>query len=160
MQDDDWNAATERINAGVQIAQVEPSLIEHMWDVLTRISAERRQHVSIGFDALAFGNPKFARNPEQQVALMARYALLDALIERGILDDCMEDESLRKRVFAAAASLPCDKNDLGEALAQKVLHESPPGVVEKTKREMRQAGCDPNHPKVGDKFIQWMRDGC
>lgn len=161
MQDDDLNAATERINTGAQIAQVEPSLIERVWDAVSRILAEKRQHTAIGLGAFALGNPELAPpNPEQRVALMARYALLDGLIERGILDDYMKDESLRKRVFAAAASLPCDKNDLGEAVAQKALRESPPEVVEKTREEMRQAGYDPDHPKVGDKFIQWMRDRC
>jgi len=72
----------------------------------------------------------------------------------------MEDESLRKRVFAAAATVPCNKNDLGEALALRMLRDSPPDIVEKAKEETRQAGCNADHPKVGNKLIEWMRDNC
>jgi hypothetical protein len=93
-------------------------------------------------------------------ALMARYALLDALVERGTLNDYMDDESLRKRAFAAAATIPCDKNDLGEALAQRTLRNSTPDVVERTKEEARQAGWDLDRPKVGEKFIEWIHSHC
>jgi hypothetical protein len=161
MESVEFNAYAERINEGAPIAQVEAYLIEGMWEALSRMPAEKRQHVSVGLGAFARVNPNFAPpSPEQTVALLARYALLDALIERGILDDYMRDELLRKRVFAAAASLPCDKNDLSEALAQKILRESPAEVVASTKEEMRLAGYDPDHPKVGDKFIEWMCDTC
>jgi uncharacterized repeat protein (TIGR03803 family) len=67
--------------------------------------------------------------------LTVLFALLDALVERGSLIDYMENESLRKQVFAAAATIPCDKNDLGEAL-------------------------DLDQPKVGQKFIEWMSSHC
>jgi hypothetical protein len=160
MEGDDLRAATEQINASAQIAQVEPSQIEHVWEIVSRISAEIPQDSGIGL-AVARGDPDLApRNPEQHVALAARYALLNALVEQGIFNDYMEDESLRKRVFAAAATVPCYKNDLGEALAQRMLRDSPPDVVEKAKEEMRQAGCEPDHPKVGYKLIEWMRDNC
>jgi hypothetical protein len=36
----------------------------------------------------------------------------------------MDDAKLREKVFAAAARLPCDKNDLGEAMTLKRLRES------------------------------------
>jgi hypothetical protein len=89
---------------------------------------------------------------------MVRYALLDALIERGVLDEYMKDEPLR--VFAAAASLPCNKEDLTEALAQRLLHEASPEVAEKAIAKMKEAGYDLNHPNVCKKFIEWMRDNC
>jgi len=163
MQGDDLHAATERITAGAQIAQVEPSQIGHVWEAISHIPIEARQNTAaIGLDVdAAFGNPDLApRNPEQQVALMARYWLLDAIVERGILDAYMSDDSLRKRVFAAAATIPCDQNDLVEVLAQRSLRKSAPEVAQKVEQEMRQAGCDPDHPKVCDKFMEWMRDNC
>jgi hypothetical protein len=92
--------------------------------------------------------------------MMMRYALLDALVERGILDEYMKNESLRKKVFATAALFPCDKNDLGEALAQRLARDSSPDVAQKTWEELRQAGYDPVYPKVSGKFIDWMRDNC
>jgi hypothetical protein len=160
MENDGPRAAGERINSGAQIATIEPSQIEHVWEVVSRIPIERRQNTAIGFTA-ALGNPDFApSNPDQQVALMARYALLDALVENGTLNDYMDDEALRKRVFTAAATIPCDKNDLCEVLAQRTLRNSSPDVVEQTKEEPRQAGWDLDRPKVGEKFIEWIRSHC
>lgn len=158
---DDLSAATERINAGAEIASVEPSLIEHMWQAISSIPKEQRQSTGVGLHAVALGDPdRLPQNPDQRVAMLMRYALLDALVERGILDEYMKNESLRKKVFAAAAQFPCDKNDLGEALAQRLARDSPPDVAQKTREEFRQAGCDPDHPKVSGKFIDWMRDNC
>src|SRR5262245_22349521 len=96
-------AATERLNAGAQIAQLEPSLIEHMWKALSRIPRNEGQPTAVGAVAARLDPDLAPRSPEQKLAMMARYALLDALIERGILDDYMKDETLRKKVFAAAA---------------------------------------------------------
>jgi hypothetical protein len=118
MMDDDFQAATERINAGAQVAP-EAAQIEHVWEIMSRIPTHRREHTSISLGAFAGGNPDLAPpNPEQLVALMMRYAMLDALIEEGILNNYMEDDSRRNRVFAAAASIPINKNNLSEALAQ------------------------------------------
>ena len=72
----------------------------------------------------------------------------------------MNDESQRKRVFAAAASFPCNKNDLGEAMMHKMLRDSPPDVVQSAYEEYRQAGYDPEHPKVAERFKRWMHDNC
>jgi len=112
MEKESLNATAERIIAGAQIPTIEPSQIEHVWEVLSRTAMDRRKKPEVGFTA-ARGNPDFApKNPDEQVALMTRYALLDALVERGILNDYMKDESARKYVFAVAATIPCDKNDL------------------------------------------------
>jgi hypothetical protein len=155
----DLNAVTDRINAGAEIASVEPSLIEHTWQAISSIPREQRQNTGIDLHAVAHGDPDLLpQDPAQRVAMMMRYALLDALVERGILDEFMNDESLRKKVFAAAALFPCDKNDLGEALAQQLALNSPPDVAQKTSEDFRQAGYDPDHPKVSGKFIDWMRD--
>ena len=150
-------AATEQLNAGAQIAEIQPSLIEQMWEALSRIPRDQAQHTAV----LARLEPDLLpRNPEQKLAMMVRYALLNALIERGVLDEYMKDEMLRKKVFAAAALLPCDQNDLLEAVAEKVLRQSPEDLKEKTIEELTQAGYDPNHLKIAHKFIEWMRDNC
>lgn len=161
MQDDAFGAATERINSGAEIPTVSPSLIEHLWVAISRIPKPQSQHTAIGLGAFALCDPDaLPKNPEQRVAMMARYALLDALVERGILSEYMEDEALRKKVFAAAASLPCNKNDLGEALAEKLLRDSPPERLEEAQKELSEAGYDPTHLKVAEKFIEWMHDRC
>jgi hypothetical protein len=153
------DAATEGLNAGAQIAQVEPSLIEHIWKALSRIPLSQRQ--STGVCVAAQLEPSLAPpSPEQQLAMMVRYALLNALIERDILDDYMKDETLRKKVFATAARLLCDKNDLREAVAERVLPESPSDIAQKTKERLERDVYDPDHLKVAEKFIAWIRDNC
>ena len=158
MQGDNLGAATERINAGAEIARIEASLMEHIWNTLGPILKEHQQNMTHGLHAVA-GDPElFPQNPEQHIAVIARYALLEALVERGILDEYMKDESLRKKLFAAAALFPCDKYDLGEAMVERLAREAPPDVATKTREEFVQAGYDPDHPKVADKLIDWMRD--
>lgn len=151
MQPDDLNAVTEQINAGAEIVTVEPSLIEQMWKAMSSIPNELRQGASTGLHAVASADPsRLPENPEQRVGMMVRYALMNGLIQRGLLDEYMKDEAQQKKVFAAAAQFPCDKNDLGEAVAQK--------LGQKTNDELRQAGYDPDHPKVAERFIAWMHD--
>lgn len=159
MQEDAFSAATERINAGAEIPTVDPSLIEHLWLAINRIPRPQRQQTAIGLGAFARCDPDaLPKNPDEHVAMMARCALLDALVERGVLDDYMKEESQRKKVFAAAASFPCDKNDLGEALTERVLRDLPPDQLEEANEQLKQAGYDRDHLRVTDKFITWMRD--
>lgn len=153
MQTDELNVVTEQINAGAEVATVEPSLIEHMWQALSSIPKDLLQSTSVGLHAVASADPgRLPQNPEQRVGMMVRYALMNALIERGLLDEYMKDEAQRKRVFAAAALFPCDKNDLGEAVAKQ--------LADKTNEELRLAGYDPDHPKVAGRFIAWMHEHC
>lgn len=150
--------AAHRLNAGAQIAEVEPSLIESMWKALSRIPRTEGQPTASGHTAVKLDPELAPRSPEQKLAMMARYALLDALIERGILDDYMKDETLQRKVFKAAAQLPCDQNDLREAVAERVLRQSPPDASQKIKEDLARGGYNPDHLKVADKFIAWIRD--
>ena len=160
MQGSDLEAAVDRINAGADVATVEPSLIEYMWERISSIPREQRQSTSAGFCGVLADPERFPKNPDQRAATMIRYVLLNALVERGILDDYMKDESLRQKVFAAAALFPCDKNDLGEAVSQRSVRDSSPDVARKSGTEFGRAGRSAEHPKVGGKFIEWMRHNC
>ena len=155
---EDLETAIERLNDGVQIADVRPILIERMWEALSRISSDKRQPPAGRYVGALFDPDLVPSNPEQKLAMMVRYAVLNALIERGVLDEYMKDEVSRRKVFAAAALVPCDQNDLREAVSEKVLRQSPPHVRQKTKEELTQEGYQPDHLKVADKFIEWMRD--
>lgn len=153
----DHGAAVGRLNAGEPIAPLEFSWIERAWNVMSHLDRERRQIVGIHLGAIAGNDANLASlSPDERIAFSFRYALLDALIMTGILDRYMDDAKLREKVFAAAATLPCDKNDLGEAMMLKRLRESPPDIVQKMIEEMRQAGYDPDHPRLGEKFTAWM----
>ncbi len=163
---DDINAVVDRINAGGEVATVEPSLIEYMWksissiprELAARVAREQRQSASGGFHlGILLPRDHIPQNPDQRAAMMFRYVLLNALVERGILDDYMKDELLRQKVFRAAALFPCDKNDFDEAVAQRLVRDSSTDVLQKTGE---QAGYDPEHPQVGRKFIEWMHHNC
>ena len=157
MEDEGFSAATERINSGAPIPAVEPSQIEYALEVLSSIPKDRRKNTAVGLTAVC-GNPDYPpKNPDEAVAWMARFALLDALVERGILNDYMKDEPGRKQVFAAAATIPCDKHDLAEALAERILRDASPEMLERTKEEAKNAGLDIDRPKIGEKFIDWIR---
>jgi hypothetical protein len=157
MENEGLSAAVERLNSGAPIPAVEPSQIEHAWELVSRIPVERRKNASGGLNAVC-GNLDYAPNgPDEQIALMTRYALLDALLERGILNDDMKAEPERKHVFAAAATIPCDKRDLAEALAERMLRDASPEEVERTKEDAKNEGWGIDRPKIGEKFIDWIR---
>jgi hypothetical protein len=149
--------ATERLNAGAPIPPIDPALIERVWTVMSQLPADQRQHTSICLGGVALADPaSMPSTPDQMVGLMSRSAILEALTARGVFDEYLHDESLRKKLFAAAASLPCDKNDLAEALAERILRDSAPDALEKNEEELRLAGYDPNHLKVVDKINDWI----
>jgi hypothetical protein len=160
MHIDDLNAACGQIDAGGDIASIDPSLLEQVWKAISSIPREQRESAAVGHHmACARVEPdRIPQTAEQQVAMMMRYTLLNALVERGVLDEYMKDESLRRKVFATAALFPCDKHDLGEAVAQRLAFNSSPGMAQKASEELREAGYVADHPNVAGKFIAWMRD--
>jgi hypothetical protein len=89
---------------------------------------------------------------------LVRYATISTSAQRTLT--ITSHGSGRKRVFAAAATIPCDKNDLAEALAERVLRDASPEVVERAKEEPKNAGQDIDRPKIGEKFIDWIRAHC
>jgi len=156
MENEGFNSTSlERINSGAPIPTVEPSRIEHVWELYGRLPMNR--YATVGFSAVSNNLDFGSENPDDHVAWMTRFALFNALLERGTLNDYMKDEPGRKRVFAAAATIPCDKNDLAEALAERVLRDASPEVVERAKEEAKNAGQDIDRPKIGEKFIDWIR---
>ena len=160
MEEHGMEAALKRINAGALIPTIEPSQIEHVWERLGPLRRETRQPGTIGLTAVC-ANSEFApKNPAEQIALSIRYALLDALVERGVLDDYMNDPSARQHVFVAAATIPCDGIDLAGALARKGLREASRDLVEQTIEEPKNAGSDVARPGIDEKFIDWIRSHC
>jgi hypothetical protein len=154
---EDFEAATERLNAGAQIVEVQPILIKRMWEALGRVRRNEEQHPAGVFVGARLDPELAPRNPEQKFAMIMRYVLLNALVESGVLDEYMKDDVLRKKVFMAAALLPCSGSDLQEAVAARVLRQSPDVSPEK-KKGLTEAGFDPDHLRVADRFIEWLRD--
>lgn len=73
-------AALESVNAGAPIATIDPYLVERMWEALSRIPRDPEQRPAVHLAAKL--HPDLApRNPEQKLAMMLRYVLMNALIE-------------------------------------------------------------------------------
>jgi hypothetical protein len=104
MHKDDIAAAVERLIAGAEIPAIVPSLIEAVWNGINSVPREERQRMMMTGIMVDLVDP--AQTPEQIFALSLRYGLLDALIELGILDDYMQDESSWTRVFAGLPQPP------------------------------------------------------
>lgn len=151
------DAAMEQINRGAEVPKVDPSLIESMWNVLSSIPPDQRRNTAVGLGAVAGANAS-SLDPEQLVALLTRMTLLNGLSERGVLDELLTDESLKKRLFVAVASVPCNKKDLAEALAGRVFREATAEEAQKFRDEMREAGLDPDFPNIARKLIRFVRD--
>jgi hypothetical protein len=164
MEPDDGFAASmqrtmQEIKDGAPIPLIEAATIKVFWEAVQRVLAAKRSTTAIGLGAVAgeLGLDLSSLGPKQHLAMALRYSLLSGLVECGALGDCMEDGALPERVFQAAATMPCGMGDLAEARVQKRLRESPPEIVETARKEMRQAGYDPDNSKVAGKFIEWMR---
>ena len=158
MNHDAENEALEKLNAGDPIPPCDAAYLKNAWEALSSLPAGIRGTVSFDVRAISgdAGPDLMTRDPGQFVAFGMRFAMLQALTERGALNDYMQDDAQRTKVFHAAATMPCDKNDFGDAMSQQILRDSPPDVAAKTREEMLAAGLDPDHPKVITKFIAWM----
>lgn len=161
MQPEDFGSAVARLNAGGELQPVDASLLENLWNAMSRIPKPQGNNVAIGIDAITGFDPNaLPLNADKQVAVMMRYAVLEALQQRGVLVDYMTNDAAKKRVFEAAATFPCDKNDLSEALAESALRNAPPERQKVMMAELTKAGYDPDHLAVADKFVAWMNEHC
>jgi hypothetical protein len=150
----------EQFNSGAPIAVVNPSDLKQLWEVTRRMNADMppRPGVAIGLAVFAaYGFEAASASPEQRVPIQLRCQLMSALVERGVLNDYLHGEELDERAFRAAATMPCDKIDLGEAMIPQMLATYSAEIVEKAKEEMRAGGYDPDKPNVDNKFLDWLR---
>jgi hypothetical protein len=153
----DLSAAMARFDAGVQVSSIEPSQIEHVLEIVSRVPKDLPQNTATDLIGLC-GNADFVpKDPDEQVALMMRFSLLNALMKLGVLNDYMKDDAGRKQVFAAAATIPCDKDDLTEVWFALMLRDAPRELIERTKEEANHAASEPDRPKISEKFIGWIR---
>ncbi len=166
MKPDDLNAHRERfeaaaakLEAGEPLPEIDPVWIERTWEITRQRPIELGRNCAMGLSAVAGGDPQNPQiTPEQQLALTVRYLLLDTVAQQGVLDEYLHDESKRHKLFAAAATIKCDKNDFGEAMIQKQLRESSPEAVDKLKENLKLEGYDPDHPAIYAKFLAWLQE--
>jgi hypothetical protein len=155
-------ALVERFNSGAPIPPVSASDIKQLWDASRRMNADMppRSDVAIGLGVyLAYG-VEAAVDPERFMAVQWRHTVLSDLLERAVLADYLRDSEPDDRVFAAAATMPCTKDDLGQAMLPQVLAQMPSEEAVKMREEMKASGFDPAKPNIDSKFIRWLQDSC
>lgn len=158
-QFEDFNKAITRVNEGEAIPPVDASCIERWWNVVSSIPKEQREHVAFGAGAFGISDPEAEPlTGEQKLAVTVRFAILSALNERGVLDEYMKEESSRKKVFRAIASIQCDKNDFGEAVAERAIRNLPVEQQKEANEQFRKVGYDPEHLRIVEKIEVLMRE--
>jgi len=122
---------------GGPVPETDADHLKKMW-VRTR-EAELMGHATkvfglgaVGIDASEFG----AAPGEKMTALVIRLDLLRSLFERNVLREYLRGEDFAAQVFQAAASLPGDRDDMGEAMIQLAMKQHPEADCSEVKREM------------------------
>jgi hypothetical protein len=155
---EDFREVTERLNQGEPIPSVEASRMEHCWDVVSSIPRLKREHIALGEGAFNSNDPNAEPlTVEQKFAVMVRIAILSALDDLGHLEAYMKEESGRKKVFLAIASMKCDKIDFFEACADRAIRNLPVEQQKQGSEQFRKAGYDPEHLRIVEKFEVLMR---
>ena len=88
---------------------------------------------------------------------MLRVSLLSSFLHRGVLSDYLLGGKLHEAIFRSAATLPCDKEELAEAVILLHLSQSPEDIAAKGMEQLRAEGYDPEKPKIDAKFLAWVR---
>jgi len=83
---------------------------------------------------------------------------LTALVERGLLREYRSGNELDDRLYQAAATMPCNKEDLAEALVLLRLSLAPEEIAAKAREELRAHGYDPDKPAIDAKFQSWLTE--
>lgn len=116
----------DALNSGRTLPQVDPIALKNIWEMMNRTGAPRAgQQIAIGMDAIAAASPShLVPTPAEALALLGRATVLTALQKLGVLPAFESAEGLNDPVFLAAATMPLDGKDLGEATIQ--MHAAKP----------------------------------
>lgn len=155
---DHLHVVMEQFNSNAPIPAVSASDIKQLWEASRRIPP--RPNVAVGLGVYAACGVEAASRPEQFMWVSFRLSLMSALVGRGVLNDYMHGGDLDEKVFRAAATIPCSKGDVAEAMVQLKLAQSPAEIVAKAKEEMRGEGYDADKPNIDGNFLDWLRDNC
>jgi hypothetical protein len=157
-------AQAEEINRGAPIPAVSAFDMKQMWNAMLHMNADfppdpNCRTTAIGVFA-AYGVEAAANRPEEFMLVSWRHRLLSSLVEKGVLNDYKHGEELDERVFCAAATMPCDIQDIGETMLPLLFAQSPPEMVAKAREEMLAHGYNLDKPNLEGKFLNWLRDNC
>ncbi len=148
-------------NNGLPIPPVAVADMKQMWAGMRRMSADTppRPDMAISLRVYAsYGIDAASRGIEEFMPVSLRHALLDALLKRGVLNDYMQADEPGEKLFLAAATLPCSKEDVAEVFIEARLSELSPDETAKAREEMRAQGYD--EKRIEKRFLAWLRDNC
>jgi hypothetical protein len=155
-----FRAMIKQLNEGAPIAPVSASDVKQLWDATRRMNSDMppSSDVRIGLAVYAaYGFEAASAGPEQFMPIQWRHRLMSALVERGVLDDYKHGEELDEKVFRAAATIPCNKEDIGETMMPLIFAQISAEDAQKAKQEMLAGGYDPDKPNIDRKFLDWLR---
>jgi hypothetical protein len=152
-----------RFDQGAPIPSIDAAAIKQLTEAVSRMASDGQlnPNAAMGLGAYAaYGFDASSLTPEQFMAVSRRQTLLAALVQRGVLSEYMQDEKSRERVYLAAATIPCNRDDVAEAFILLQLCQIPSEQAEPMKQGMKQQGYDPDEPRIDGKFVAWMTDNC
>ncbi len=151
-------AEMQKVEEGAPIPPLEISIAKEMWEAslvalrgVTVVPVETHTANAAGTSSL---------NSKQFVSQFWRGNLLTSLIGRGVLREFLQDEQSVQKLIIAAATFPCKRDDVGEAMILFRLTQVAREEARKTKAAMKQEGFDPDNLNIDSRFIQWMKDNC
>ncbi len=145
-REEDVRAEMNKVDQGAPIPTIEVALAKRLWKAVGPLPPNVAN--AVGTDTLT---------AQQFVAQLLRGPLLTSLIARRVLSD-FNDEASMEKAIAAAATFPCTKDDVAEAMLLFHLTQVSPEEARRAKVAMKAEGLDMDVPKVDGRFIQWMKD--
>jgi len=133
--------------------------LKKIWKRIREAGLTTSATKTFGLGAVGIDPWELGDRPHEEVhALAIRLELLRSLFERNVLHDYLRGDDFAEEVFQAAASLPCDGDDIGEAMVQLAMKQRPEADYSELKREMIAHGIDPDHPRVDSRFLAWIKN--
>ena len=133
-----------------------------MWVAMRRLHADMALELGtqVGLGVLAAYGVDAIFQADRCFPLFWRHLLLSFLVERGILNEYKHGEDLDERVFNAAATMPCNLEDVGETMLPQLLAQSPADVLSEAEEHMLARGYNPEKPNLDGKFLDWLQKNC
>ena len=150
------DAAMKRFDDGAPLPAVDPDYLQRMWEIMPGL--DENKAIGLGAIAGGMGSGVSTLQGDTMIALMMRAMLLKSLAARGVFRAYGDGDGMRPEVFLATATIPCNRDDVAEALGLDQLAKLPPEQAAPVLELMRTEGYDPQHPRIDEKILAWMRD--
>ena len=160
MAADESTDFVERFNReGGPVPEADADHLKKVWKRVREAERMGEGTKTFGLGACGIDASPYGVTPGEKFhGLTIRVALLQSLSQRNVLLEYLRGEDFADEVFQAAASLPCDRDDIGEAMIQLAMKQRPEADCSEVKREMVAHGYDLDKPRIDSKFLAWIRN--